>query len=236
MLKEAMQYFLGLAKPTTLEVHGQPFSTVDLYRVKEAAAVESLTVNTLTGLIDYVKSNFDGERKLMIQVKSPTEVHLFDALNSTNDRRQYIKAQALLPKIHFERFIDRETFQIMMQANFVDNQDKQIVLDIVSNIVENENAEIKDNGISQQVTVKTGVASIGYENVPNRVALKPFRTFAEIKQPESEFILRLREGAQVALFEADGGAWELNAIHAMAIYLTNQLAHEIENKQIFIIG
>ncbi|MGE7840099.1 hypothetical protein ACQKNX_04840 [Lysinibacillus sp. NPDC093712] len=236
MLKNAMEYLVGLARPTVIEVEGQNFSTVDLTRVKEQANVSELQVNTLTGLVDYIKSQFDGEKQLMIQVKSPTDVRLFDALDSTNDRRTYIQAKALLPNITFERFVDREEFQIMMQANFVDNNDKQIVLDIISNIVEDGSAEIKDNGMAQQVTVKKGVASVGYETIPGRVALKPFRTFAEVTQPESEFILRLREGSRVALFEADGGAWELNAIHSIKEHLTTELEEQIAAKKIFIIG
>lgn len=236
MLKEAMQYLHSLARPAVVEVDGQKFSTVSLSRIAEAANVAELKVNTLTGLVDYVKSQFDGEKKLMIQVKSPTEVLLFDALDSTNDRRFYINAQALLPSITFEQFMDREKFQIMMQANFVDNEDKAVVLSIISNIVEDGSAEVKDNGMAQQVTVKKGVASVGYETIPGRVILKPFRTFAEIIQPESEFILRLREGSRVGLFEADGGAWELNAIHSIKDYLAEILVKEIESKQISIIG
>ncbi|RND00241.1 hypothetical protein [Lysinibacillus halotolerans] len=236
MLKSAMEYLLNLKRPEVVEVDGQKFATVDLQRIKEQSNVATLEINTLTGLVDYIKSKFDRNSKLMIHVKSPTEVYLFDSLDSTNDRRHYLKAKALLPQITFERFMDRERFQIMMQANFVNNLDKETVLQIVSNIVEDTGAEIKDNGLSQQVTVKKGVASIGYEMIPGRVTLKPFRTFAEVPQPESEFILRLKEGAQVALFEADGGAWELNAIHSIKDYLASELAKEIETGELFIIG
>ena len=89
--------------------------------------------------------------------------------------------------------------------------------------------------MSQRVTAKTGVATVGNANVPNPVALKPFRTFVEVGQPESEFILRLKEGAQVGLFQADGGAWELNAMANIAEYLEFNLAIEIKEKKVFII-
>lgn len=236
MLKEALQYIHSLARPAVVEVSGKNFSTVNLTRISEQSSVTELKVNTLTGLVDYIKSQFDGVAKFMIQVKSPTEVLLFDALDSTNERRTYIQAKALLPQITFERFMERENFQIMMQANFVENTHKNVVLDIISNIVEDGKAEVKDNGLSQQVTVKKGVASLGYETIPGRVSLKPFRTFAEVSQPESEFILRLREGAQVGLFEADGGAWELNAIHAIKEHLSAELHEQVEQGNLFIIG
>lgn len=238
MLKEAIQFILDLKRPEVVEVDGQNFSTVPLNRIKAQSDVDAISVNTLTGLIDYIKSNFDFVTKtnLLIHVKSPTEVLLYDALDSTNDRRTYIKANALLPDITLDRFMEREKFQIQLQANFVDNEDKEKVLQIVSNIVEENGAEIKDNGLSQQVTVKTGVATVGLETIPNRVTLKPFRTFVEISQPESGFILRLREGAQVGLFEADGGAWELNAIYNIKAYLNEQLEDEVNAGQVFIIG
>lgn len=241
MLKEALEFLFNQARPVIVQdVFGNEHSTVPLYPIKAQADVIELEVNTLTGLIDYIKSkfdfNFDEEIKLLIHVKSPTEVLLYDALDSTNNRRCYVKAKALLPNITFSRFMDREAFQIMLQANFVDNDDKQTVLNIISNIVEENGVEIRDNGLAQQVKVKQGVATVGLREVPGRVTLKPFRTFIEVAQPESEFILRLREGAQVGLFEADGGAWELNAIYAIKAYLDEHLEDEVDAGQVFIIG
>lgn len=59
----------------------------------------------------------------------------------------------------------------------------------------------------------------------------PFRTFIEIEQPESEFLLRAKkgyEGIEFALFEADGGAWKKEAIDNIAAYLKENLK-EIEH-------
>ena len=70
--------------------------------------VGEINVRSLSGLVDYVKSNFDHERSLMIHVKSPTEVNVFDSLNDVNDRRTYIKAGALLPSILPEEGYEQE--------------------------------------------------------------------------------------------------------------------------------
>lgn len=55
------------------------------------------------------------------------------------------------------------------------------------------------------------------------VRLAPYRTFREIKQPESEFLLRSRiddnNVPKLALYEADGGAWKISAIHGIAEYI-----------------
>ncbi|MFZ0578206.1 MAG: hypothetical protein WAM41_11950 [Psychrobacillus psychrotolerans] len=235
MLKEFVSYLLELKRPETIEAAGKVYSTNQLYRLDKEQEVSAINVRSLSGLVDYVKSNFDHERSLMILVKSPTEVNVFDALNDINDRRTYIKAGALLPTITFERFIDREEFQIMLQACFVQNEYKSTVLKVISSIVEDSGVTTVDDGISQRVTAKTGVATVENINIPNPVTLKPFRTFAEVSQPESEFVLRLKEGGRVGLFEADGGAWELNAMANIAEYLEEALSEEITAKKVYII-
>lgn len=243
MLKEAIKYLTDLARPAIVQDgNGREYGTVDMQLLKENRNVAHLTVNTLSGLADYVNSNVDAiDGVMVVHVQSPTVVNVYDTLDMDNDRRQYVKAEALLPNITFERFMSREQFQIMMQANFVGSMfeefnDKELVLDIVSKIVEQQGAEIEDNGMTQTVTMKTGVATVGRETLPQTVKLKPFRTFAEIVQPESEFILRLKEGAQVALFEADGGAWELNAIHRIKMHLESELADRLAAHQVIIIA
>lgn len=44
------------------------------------------------------------------------------------------------------------------------------------------------------------------------------------------------EGAQAALFTADGGAWELNAIHNIRDYFLKELKEEIEDGRIQVIA
>ncbi|MEK4715360.1 hypothetical protein [Sporosarcina sp. FSL K6-5500] len=235
MLKEFTQYLLGLKRPEIVEANGNIYSTINLTQLDPEHDVAAIKIRSLSGLVDYVKSNFDHERPVMIHVESPTSVNLFDSLNVVNDRRIYVKANALLPDITFERYMSRENFNVMLQSCFVGNEDKERVLKVISSIIEENSVTQNDDGVSQRVTAKTGVATVGNANVPNPVALKPFRTFVEVGQPESEFILRLKEGAQVGLFQADGGAWELNAMANIAEYLEFNLAIEIKEKKVYII-
>ncbi len=235
MLKEFVSYLLELKRPETIEAAGKTYSTNQLYRLDKEQEVSAINVRSLSGLVDYVKSNFDNERPLMIHVESPTKVNVFDALNDSNNRRVYVKAAAMLPSITFERYIDREEFQIMLQACFVANEHKATVIKVISSIVEDSGVTTTDDGISQRVTAKTGIATVGNVELPNPVNLKPFRTFAEVSQPESEFVLRLKEGGRVGLFEADGGAWELNAMSNIAEYLEKELHNEILGKKVVII-
>lgn len=81
--------------------------------------------------------------------------------------------------------------------------------------------------MTQKATVKTGIASKGEAIVPNPVILKPYRTFVEVDQPLSQFVFRMKQdkydGIQCALFEADGGAWKIEAMKSIKEYLKEQL-------------
>lgn len=212
MLTELLNRLLDLKRPETVEIKEQIFSTNKLHLIPDSPSVDAIEIHSLTGIVDYIKSNFDSRSKLLIHIESPTQLRLIDALDNTNNRRVYLRSEAILPTIIFDRFIDREQFQIMLQANFVQTPDHLTVLDIVSQIyVTNGNVELKDNGFTQSVTTKTGSATLSATPIPPKVSLKPFRTFVEVSQPASDYILRLNDRGNVALYEADGGSWQLEA-------------------------
>ena len=226
--RDALEYLvnLGEKKEPIIELDQGTFSRVSLNRVTEPVA-SKLTVSTLTGLVDYIKTNVDHlEGKLLIQVKSPEEVALYSPLNADREREKYVSAEAILPNnVVYDRFLDTERFNIMLQSAFVDNEDKAKLLKYTALITDDTVKNFGDDGISQKVTVKTGVASVSDAVVPNPVTLAPYRTFPEVEQPESKFIFRMKEGPTAALFEADGGAWRNKAILNIKAYLEKELEH-----------
>lgn len=238
MIKAAIEKILDLKKPESIEINGRTFTDGRYRELPAERSVDSFTVQTLTGLIDYVKSQFDTSRKMMIHIVSPTKVVLFDALNQTNDRRTYLTAEALLPKIHFGSWVERESFQIGLQANYCDSPDKRELLNIVSHMTVADGASFKDNGITQEVTVKQGV-ELANIDLKERYSLMPYRTFVEVEQPSSEFIFRVKDDGQKTIYcslhEADGGAWELNAMHFIKAYLSEQLEEDIASGRIHIV-
>lgn len=232
--QEALKYLvnLGEEKDPIVMLDQGTFTKASLSRVKEAKA-SVLTVSTLTGLVDYIKSDLDKlPEKLLIQVISPREVALYSPLNADREREQYISAEAILPdNVVYDRFIGTEQFNIMLQSAFVDVGTKSALLKYTGLIQDEAVKTTGDDGVSQQVTVKTGVASVGQAIVPNPVELAPYRTFQEVEQPISKFIFRMQEGPRAALYEADGGAWRNKAILSIKEYLQEELK-ELENIEI----
>lgn len=232
--QEALEYLVNLGedKDPIIELGQGTFTKERLERVKESKA-STLTVSTLTGLVDYIKSNIDKlPEKLLIQVKSNEEVALYSPLNVDREREQYISAEAILPNnVIYNRFVDTEQFNIMLQSAFVDVGTRGTLLKYTGLVKDEAVKTTGDDGISQQVTVKTGVASVGQAIVPNPVELAPYRTFPEVEQPISKFIFRMQEGPRAALYEADGGAWRNKAILSIKEYLQEELK-ELENIEI----
>lgn len=237
MLKEALQYLIKLGSIERFTIDRQEFSSQQLHLIKEAAP-SPLEVRSLSGLVEYLQSGFDADKYIqrMVHIVSPTEVVAFSSFNGNYIRNEYIQAKAMLPSFTFDRFYDSEDFNIKLQSSFVKNSDRDIVLKVVGNIKEESVSSVGDDGVSQSVVAKTGIASVGNVLVPNPVLLAPYRTFVEVEQPESDFIFRMKTGPSCALFEADGGAWKLAAIRNVKTFLQNQLEKEIELNQVIIIA
>ncbi|NFM30648.1 hypothetical protein FDC02_04930 [Clostridium botulinum] len=234
--REALEYLvdLGEEKDPILELEQGTFSIKGLDRVTKPLAAK-LEIATLTGMIDYIKTNADNlQGSLLIHVDSPREVNLYSTLNEDRRRELYVRANALLPNnIYYDRFIGTEEFNIMLQSSFVDAGDKEVLLKYTGLIKDEAVKSTGDDGVSQAVTIKTGVASVGQAVVPNPVTLAPYRTFPEIEQPLSKFIFRMQQGPKAALYEADGGAWRNQAMRSIKAYLEEELK---EMKNINIIS
>ncbi|PWX10475.1 hypothetical protein CYK67_14445 [Clostridium perfringens] len=232
--KEALEYLVGLGcnENPIVETSLGVYSKTQLIRMEKPIA-DSLIVSTLTGLVDYIKSNVDNiEGELLVQIKSHKEVKLYSPLNVDRQRERFIVAEAILPNnIVYSRFLSTEQFNIMLQSSFVDRGDRKTLLTYTALTQDGPVRTIGDDGVSQQVTVKTGVASLENAKVPNPVELAPYRTFPEVEQPTSKFIFRMKEGPSAALFEADGGAWRNEAIKNIKKYLAKEL-EEFKNVKI----
>lgn len=228
MIKEAIQYIINLAAPTLEEIGGETYSDKPLHRINHNPLAEAIEMNTLSSLVRYIKKEIDSmPGKMIVHVKSPTSVALYSQLDYDRKREYLVKVNAELPDFRFGQFIDHESFCINLQSKFVDTCDRALILKFAGTVEAGSIAEYGDDGITQKATVKTGIASKGDALVPNPAVLTPYRTFLEVEQPESAFIFRMKQDSRgevtCALFEADGGAWRIDAMQNIAEYLEESL-------------
>ncbi len=239
MIKEALQYIIGLQQPRIVEIGGKNYyfhnGNIPML-VDGCRDCEAVQLSTLTSLVDYIKNRMaddfpDGTPKMIVHVASETEVSLLTQFNGDMKRLEVISVKARVPAITLNKFIEQEAFIIQMQSMFLDTPDKAIVMQVAGNVEDKTVAAYGDDGVSQKATIKTGLANVEDVIVPNPVRLQPFRTFHEVGQQEIDFVFRMKNssnGVACALFEADGGAWKFRAVHEIAEYLKDKLA-DVEN-------
>lgn len=232
MIKEALQYIVGLGKAEEHQIYGDTYSDKPLHRIDPYyPKAEAVVMHTLTSLVDYIKAHIDDmTEKMIIEVRSPEEVVLCSQLDMNRDRETMAIVYARIPSFPFDSFMDQEKFCINLQSKFIDDPetDRALILKFAGTVEAGTVAEYGDDGVTQKATVKTGIASKGEAIVPNPVKLRPYRTFLEVVQPKSEFIFRMKQdkydGINCAIFEADGGAWQMEATKAIKEYLQFELA------------
>lgn len=232
MIKKAFEYIVSLSEPFIREIGNGTYSDKQLHRISCVDRASSIEMNTLSSLIDYIKSGVDSfSEQMIIHVQSPTKVKMYSALDWEREREYVVEVNAQLPRFAFDQFQDHEAFCIGIQSKCIDDPetDKALLLKFAGTVEAGSVSEYGDDGVTQKATVKTGIASKGEALVPSPARLKPFRTFVEVEQPVSSFIFRMKEdkytkGIQCALFEADGGAWKNEAMKAIKAYLAKELA------------
>lgn len=232
MIKDALKYLHDLARPPIVDADGRQYSSYQLHPVATPKP-EPLQLTTLSGLIDYIESRIDGIKPCMIHVENPETVSLVSGIvDHWMTRRCFAVATYQGGAFRFGQFMSVEDFIIGVNARFQPTNDLGIMLALVSNLTEASSRDLQDDGITQRTTIKKGITRISETEVKNRVGLRPYRTFTEVgEQPASEFVFRLRPGRDgdlptVALFEADGGAWKLEAIKQVAAWINGALREE----------
>lgn len=241
----AVEAIQASVETTVLSVSGVDYVTRQVFAPPVEAKAETLDVHTLSGLVDYLAANIDkvSADSHAIHIVSPFEVSLVSVLDGRPKRRDIlVSANVESLGFRFGSFYGCEEFNIALQSLFVDDGDRGAVLKVVGNIKEEVVGQFDDDGTTQTVTAKAGIARVAEIPVPNPVSLSPYRTFAEVAQPTSPFVLRIRGGVKdgvmptCALFEADGGKWRLSAIENVAKYLRIKIAELKDLDKIAIIA
>lgn len=237
MIKEALQYIVGLSPANLLKIGEIEYSDKQLHKI-EPPSFQGFNTSTLKSIVDYIQREPDNlDDRYIIHIDSPTRVVLTTSEDLPHrNRHQVIVAKADLPSITFGSYMDVEHFIIQMQAKFLQTTDAFDLMRFVGNVKEEAVKSTSDDGISQTVTARAGIVKVEEVVVPNPVTLAPYRTFIEVPQPTSQFVFRMQSGPKMALFEADGGAWRNQAMQNIQMYFEEALAVQIENMDVTIIS
>lgn len=228
MIKEALEYIVKSQQPKVIESGKYRYTDANLNRLDDDLRADAIKMTTLSGLVDYIKSGVDKMAdRMIVHVVSPTEVLLISMLDGDRKREYLVDVRADIPEFQYGRFIDSESFLIGIRSKFIQNNGAEAILRFAGTVQSGTVSKYGDDGISQSATVSKGIAGKETELVPNPVKLRPYRTFTEVNQPESEFVFRMKDSdgnVYCAIFEADGGAWKREAMKNIKEYLQFELA------------
>lgn len=235
MIKEAIQHLMSLRDVEKFEFHGHQYTNKQLVRVPENSPSVFAT-KSLASLVALIvkESNKDGINDIVVHVEGPTEVNVLTVLRDDFSRYALYSAEAELPRISMGNYMDLEAMNILLKSAFVQSDTRDKLIAILGNVKEEAVKTSSDDGMSQSVVAKTGIGTVGNVKIPPIVKLAPYRTFIEVEQPEGEFLLRLKQGPDAALFEADGGAWKLDARKNIKNYFEDALKELIEAGKVIV--
>lgn len=217
-------------------IDNKPWTDKQLRRVVFNPEPAAIVVTTLTGLVGYIQANIDAVtiKDCVIHIENYNKVTLLSKLSGENlVRFEYVSAKVdqQLNVFSFGNYLQIEAFVIALRSMFEPSKDTERLIEYMKKIRGGTAFELTDDGVSQSATTQSGIsgALTKKETAPAIVKLRPYRTFRDIEQIESEFLFRMKlvdveeKIVGCALFEADGGRWRNFAIKAIATFLKDNL-------------
>ncbi len=223
MIKEALQYIVGLNAPKLNTVGEKTYSDKPLYMIDEKTDElrkrlervnlmekikpypSEIVFSTLTSFVDFIKAAYKKDERgvcfienveypsLYVHIEDYKNVTLYGGTDEFGIRTDIAKCKCKTPEFKFNEFLEKEQLIIGLQSLFADSSDRDSLLKILGTIKQENVTVNNDDGVTQSVTTSKSIVSGENEKIPNRVLLAPFRTFIEVRQPYGEYIVRLKE-------------------------------------------
>lgn len=236
MIKEAIDRILELSPITAIKEGGRTWARGTGGKIEELLNSEhvnptALQFQYLPGFVEYCRSNPEGLAldNCLVTVNSHSRVELLTIPNPANCNRRFCYAVATYQggRFEFGRWKEQDEFMVGLQTRFVETDNLQKLRQLVGKLKDITEASLADNGLAQQVTLKTGVTTVDQVEIDNPIALTPWATFNDVPQPEGLFNLRLKKsdkgGPMCCLYEADTDSWRVRAVGLIRDYLRQEL-------------
>lgn len=192
---------------------------------------DALVLTSLDALVKLVKTEgTEMDAPLYITIPDHMTVRCFGQPDACAryHRQTYYEAKATdVPGWDQKVQLGFEEAQIALRTRFQETEDTIYAMKLLSDICCGAKVVYNDNGIATTVTTQKGVSLQTNAQIRPIIKLKPYRTFQEVEQPESIFLIRLNDRG-ISFAEADGGMWKLHARETVKAYLEGRLKEEIE--------
>ena len=236
MFAKMIDKIVSLRETKTFDISGQTYADRELYRIPpHVDRPDTIFVSSLDSIVKLIRTELDKVgTTVFVHAQKYNLVEVMTTYLDDFSRNRLYRAQADVPDFR-PGWREHEDALIELRSLFVPNEGTAYLLDLLSRMSDESRVTTTDNGVTQQVEAKQGVALNALVDVKPRVQLQPFRTFLEVAQPESEFLLRVDASRGIGFFEADGGVWKLEAKQNIAQYFEEKLAPEIAAGKVVVM-
>lgn len=239
MLKDAIQCLVSLKANKTYEINGDTYSDQELIRIPpyipRPQNVSVTSLDSLAKLIIREHNVFSDEFPIFVQVNGPREVSVFTSYDLDDMNRNYLYTASCDVPGFREGFRDHEAAIIELQSKFIPSEGVDYLLNLLSRVSKESGVTTQDNGVTQTVEARSGIQLKQKVQLRPRVSLRPYRTFLEVEQPKSDFLLRMDNDGRVGLFEADGGMWKMDAKKEISEYFEKALNGLISDGHVVVM-
>jgi len=228
-----IEKILEIGEPQTITINGQEYSKQKLYPVLRPTVTNEavVEVTTLQAVVDFFESGDVQLDDVIVTVLEHNHVRITSKLHGVQ-RNLYLVAQfeehtyGGYEKNGFQWY-QTQDFIIALNTDFAPSSERNELLQLISSVVAEDKLMQEDDGVSQTVTVRKGVAFVGTKKLPNPVTLYPYKTFQEIEPVPVQYLLRANDGPRWVLIEADGGKWKYEAKRRVAEWLKANLPNGV---------
>jgi hypothetical protein len=233
---DVVQAIKDSVKTEVITIDGRQFATRPVFdppELPDEPLPGTVQLHTLTGLVQFVQGFPEDGQIGFIQVLNHQTVYVWGKVTGHKKVRPLYAVAAVPDAIRrhsfkFGSYLSVEDFIIGIQTGFAPTGDRAALLALVGNLKDESVRTLADDGVTQTVTARQGVSLVGEVKVPNPVSLAPYRTFAEVDQPLTAFILRVQRGKEgglptVGLFETNDGQWEIGAIQKIQDFIEDEI-------------
>lgn len=234
MLKEFIAHIQETTRPQIVEKDGETFVVYAGEAPHQLQPMinhpDTLPLASLDALVKLVRSEASGvESPLYITIPDHLTVRCFGrpAAKERFHRQVYYETKATdVPGWDAKVMLPFEEMQIALRTRFQETQDTPYVQKLLSEISTGAKITFNDNGVATTIVTKKGIDLQSNETIRPIVTLRPYRTFQEVDQPDSVFLIRINERG-ISFIEADGGMWKLRARETVKAFLEERLAQEV---------
>jgi hypothetical protein len=229
MIKEAIQHLQNAHVPALVKGFDRQYIAYNGILKEIHQHWDLIAVQTLQGILGFTHAK-DCPVVSFINILSPTHIVGYGKVGENGRLQSLFVAQAKTKEFPYGKQLSMEDFILNIQVCFAESDDKTELLSAVSRVVQSSQIVQEDDGITQTLEVKSGIALKETKRISPVRSLAAYRSFPGFASPEAPFLFRAHKdekGVKFSLTDMAGDNWIGLTMEALRVELNYILDNNI---------